>query len=79
VRGEQRVFYLVNLSAREIEHESETRSGCVTSRRNRDARDALIDDAYAQRIIVTGLDRDDVDDALQSDLSELYAYSAEAE
>jgi hypothetical protein len=36
-------------------------------------------DAYAQRIIVTGLDRDDVDDLLQSDLSELYAYSAEAE
>jgi hypothetical protein len=70
------VFYLVNLPAREIEHESETRSGCITSRRNRDARDALIDDAYAQRVIVSGLERSEVEDMLAGDPMALCAYVA---
>ena len=71
------VFYLVNLSERTIEHDSKTRAGCVTSRRNREITDVLRNDAYAQRVIVTGLSRDTIDDLLQSDTTALYAYSVE--
>jgi hypothetical protein len=60
----------------EIEHESETRSGCVTSRRNRDVNDALTNDAYAQRLVVTGLSRDDVEQLLASDVMALCDYEA---
>jgi hypothetical protein len=73
------MFYLVNLSARDIEHESNTRAGCVTSRRNRENTDLLRNDAYAQRVIVAGLERDEIDDLLQTDPWALHSYTAEAE
>ncbi len=71
------MYFLVNLSSGTIEHESNTRAACVTSRRNRETIDALTTDAYAQRVIVTRLTRDEIDDLLQTDPWELHLYSAE--
>ena len=70
------MFFLVNLSSCTIEHEGETRVACVTSRRNRETGDALTSDAYAQRVIVTGLSRDDVEDLMAADPWALHAYAA---
>lgn len=70
------MFYLVNLSTRDVECESNTRAGCVTSRRLRENSDAVRQECYAQRVIVTGLSRDEIDDLLQTDSFTLYAYEA---
>lgn len=68
--------YLVNLSTRELEHEG-SRASCAAKKCALERHDVRTNDAYAQRVVVTGLTREEFEEKLHEGPWAFHEYTVE--